>query len=148
MSYFTIYGNCESIDDSSYERDVPDPENEDNTIKETVPQVTITLQIPGMRDLVRASFGVDTMPKVDQANAWEDKGVMLRISADKSTTTSGVRGKKAWAVTSYHGLSVQEATAQEVKANNDERKLLKVKAKARRDEEKAKAKAKSLKKAS
>lgn len=130
--YITLYGTCESYDDSSYQREV---EQSDGTMKtETVQQFTLSLAIPGMRDLVRISFGVDTAPKREQAARWEEQGtVMLKVSADKMNLASGIRGKKAWAVVSFHGMSVSEAAADEVSKLTAERKAAKAVAKQRRE---------------
>lgn len=134
--YITIYGICESFDDSSYLRQV---EQEDgSTETEMVPQATLVLAIPGMRDLMKISFGADTMPKKDQAAKWEEQGTtMLKVSADKMNLASGIRGKKAWAVCSFHGMAVAEASSDEISKLAVERKAAKAIAKKRRDDMRA-----------
>lgn len=130
--YITLFGTCESYDDSSYPRQV---EQEDGSTKtEMVPQFTLSLAIPGMRDLVRVSFGEDTAPKRDQAAKWEEQGTtMLKVSADKMNLASGIRGKKSWAVVSFHGMSAVEASSDEVSRLTVERKAAKAASKQRRD---------------
>ena len=124
--YFTIYGTCESIDDASYPRKV---EQEDGTEKtEIVSQNQVTLTIPGMRDVVKVTFAGDV--KVDQQ--WEDKLMMVKVTCDKFTTSSGIRNKKAWAVVAFHGLTIERADDRGVDELNKVRKVAKDIAKQKR----------------
>jgi len=133
MSYFTIYGTCDTYEDSSYERDITDDAG--NAGKEIIPQVTISLAVPGNRDLVRVSFGADTMPKRDVAMKWEDSGSqLLKVVADIMTVKGGYKNKRAWALASFHGMSISEASEAESKQLAAERKAAKLVAKQRRQE--------------
>lgn len=136
MSYFTVYGTCESFEDTSYTREIDDPINDGQTIIEIVKQMSISLAVPGNRDLVRVSFGIDAMPDMKQAQQWEDNGtVLLKVSADICTLKTGVKNKRHYALVSYHGVGVQEASSSDVKALSEERKTLKARSKERRDAE-------------
>lgn len=135
--YFTIYGTCESIDDASYPREV---EQEDGTtVTQIVPQNQITLTIPGMREVVKVVFAGEV--NVDQA--WEDNMMLLRVTADKYTVSSGVRKGKAWVAVSFHGLTVEKADERGVAEINKARKAAKAVAHARRQQAQAKKLAKA-----
>jgi hypothetical protein len=135
--YFTIYGTCDSIDDASYPREV---EREDGTTgMEMVHQNQVTLTIPGMREVVKVVFAGDV--NVDQA--WEDNLMLLKVTADKYTVSSGVRKNKAWAAVSFHGLTVEKADDRSVAEINKARKAAKAIAHTRRQEAQAKKLAKA-----
>jgi hypothetical protein len=130
--YFTIYGTCESIDDASYPRET---EQEDGSVKtEIVPQNQVTLTIPGMRDVVKVTFAGEV--KMDPQ--WEERLVMLKVTCDKFTVSSGIRNKKAWASVGFHGLTIGEADSAGVAEINKQRKAQKAAAKQRRAEAQAK----------
>lgn len=131
--YFTIYGICDGVEDTSYDREVEDPKDSEKTITEKVPQTTFSLAVPGNRDLVRVSFGADVMPSSNLALKWEESSTMLKVSADILSVKSGIKAKRAWAFASFHGMGIGEAPPAEVKILKDERKKVKDAAKAKRE---------------
>lgn len=130
MSYITVIGACDSLDDASYEREVDQADG--STARETVHQTQVTLSIPGCREVVKATFG-------DQAKinpAWEENMEMLKVTCDKFTVSTGVRKSKAWAVVGFHGVTIEKASNSEIDQVNKERKAAKAIAKQKRAEAK------------
>ena len=133
--YFKITAKVEEANDTSYEREVKQPDGADTI--EQVLQYELSLTVPGMRDRVRVTFAADVAPKPDDMARWELEETWVVISADTLRAAAFTGAKGATALVSFTGVEVREATAAERKDLQAARQALKAKQKQRRAQAKA-----------
>lgn len=134
--YYRILGYVDSIDDSSYPRNVKQPDG--SKVEVMYEQWTFNLRVPGQKDFTKVTIAADVQgfPGKDQRDRWEDSDTTLVvIEADRLTTVAGGGGADgpAWGFSSFHGLSVQEASPADQKLIKDRRRQIKAEQKAARD---------------
>jgi hypothetical protein len=143
-SYITIFGKVESYEDASYEVERKVKQADGTTVKvpETVQRFKLSLQIPGMRELVKVYFAQDLAPAQKDMTSWEDNDAWVKVSAE--SMQNGVfatdEGKPV-AFANFSGVKCEAATQGEMSDLNKARREQKAKAKQRREEAKRRAKA-------
>src|SRR5215469_10831724 len=87
MTYITMYGRVESVDDASYDRE-PKKAGEK---KEHIERYQVTISIPKCAEFFKfdCTPGTTDMPKVADMEAWEDNPTMIVCEADGCRTVKG-----------------------------------------------------------
>jgi hypothetical protein len=143
MPYITARGRVDSIDDTSYEREVV---KDGNKVKETVQKFQLTLSIPGSSEAMKFDMTPEVAPPSAKADQWETDETWVVVTADAMRILSGSTEGRAWALVTFTATKVEEMSAAERQALQAERKKVKVARKQRAAEKKqAKAAAKQAK---
>jgi hypothetical protein len=142
-SYITIFGKVESYEDASYEveRKVKQADGSVAKRKEIVTRFKLSLQIPGMRELMKVYFSEDTAPGEQNMQGWEDNDTWVKVSAENMNSGVFQADDKAVGFANFTGISCIAASQSEMSELNKARRAQKAKAKARREEAKKRAKA-------
>jgi hypothetical protein len=124
--YFTIRGRVDSIEDTTYPRQVNKGKADEH--EELVPRYSLTLSVPGMTDLVRCDLDperVDNMPAIKVFDQWELDETWVVVTADAFRLAKGNTDGRAWALASFSVIKVEEMPAQERQALVDARRKVK-----------------------
>lgn len=132
MAYYNIMTKVEEVNESSYERTLADGK------VETVHKIQFSGVIPGQRERVLCEIPLEEAPSTDTMDRWELEESWVVISADSMRALGFERsnaraGEKAvGALVVFQASAIREATAEERKKLQEERKAQKVKAKQQR----------------
>lgn len=138
MAYFTLMAKVEEVDEQEFER------TRDGKI-ETMHKVQFSLVVPGMRDRILCEMPQEAAPKPDTLEKWEMEEAWVAASANSMRALGFERKNarpgeaKAGALVVFQLSEIREASAEERKQLQQQRKAdkLRVKAeRARRAEEK------------
>jgi len=139
MAYFTLLAKVEEVDESSYTA----------RSGEVIHKVQFSLVVPGMRDRVLCEMAQAAAPKTDTCERWELEEAWVAASANSMRALGFERKNaregeaKAGALVVFQLAEIREATADERRQLQQQRKAdkLRVKAeRAKRAEEKKAAK--------
>ena len=143
MPYITVRGRVDSIDDTSYEREVT---KDGSKVKETVSKFQMTLSIPGSSEPMRFDMTPEVAPAAAKADQWETDETWVVVTADAMRLMSGSTEGRAWAMVTFTATKVEEMSAAERTTLQAARKQVKQAKKPKAAEaKKAKAAAKQAK---
>ena len=111
MPYITARGRVDSIDDTSYEREIT---KDGAKVKETVTKFQLILSIPGSSEPMRFDMTPEVAPPVAKADQWETDETWVVVTADSMRLMSGsAEGGRAWAMVTFTATKVEEMSAAE-----------------------------------
>ena len=143
MPYITARGRVDSIDDTSYEREIT---KDGAKVKETVTKFQMILSIPGSSEPMRFDMTPEVAPPVAKADQWETDETWVVVTADSMRLMSGSTEGRAWAMVTFTATKVEEMSAAERATLQAARKQVKQAKKQKAAEaKKAKAAAKQAK---
>ncbi|HEX8982375.1 MAG TPA: hypothetical protein VF792_06390 [Ktedonobacterales bacterium] len=129
MSYIEITGKCEEVDENSYTNP---------STGEIVTRIRLSLVLPTMRDRISCELPLDKAPKPDLLDRWELDEAWVVVSAESMRALAFERlnaragEKPVGAMVVFSAVDVREASADERKRLQEERKAQKLLAKQRR----------------
>src|SRR5690348_6766362 len=106
--YFTLRGRVDGFEDSSYERVINEGTPEQTT--ERVPRFQLTLDIPGVTELVRCDLSPDRIPDLPGQKVfdkWELEESWVVVTCDNFRVSKGQIGKRVWALASFTATKVE-----------------------------------------
>ena len=143
MPYITARGRVDSIDDTSYEREIT---KDGAKVKETVTKFQMILSIPGSSEPMRFDMTPEVAPPSAKADQWETDETWVVVTADSMRLMSGATDGRAWAMVTFTATKVEEMSAAERATLQAARKQVKQAKKQKAAEaKKAKAAAKQAK---